>query len=179
MGKTVFIHGKKFRKNISSAKIQNAVKNIAVKIDHDFKNEIPIFISVLNGSFMFASDLLKKIKIECEISFIKVSSYSGERSKGKVNKLIGLNGKLKGRMVIVLEDIVDSGTTLEAIIAELKKLNPKRIKIAALFFKPDAYKKKIRLDYIGMNVPNDFIVGYGLDYEGLGRNLSDIYILKT
>ena len=178
MEEIIKIHNKKFKKYISAVKIYKAIAKIAGKINHDFKHEKPIFISVLNGSFMFSSDLLKKIKIECEISFIKVSSYSGEKSKGKVNKLIGLNGKLKGRTVIVLEDIVDSGTTLEVIVAELKKLNPKRIKIAALFFKPYAYKKKIRLDYIGMDVPNDFIIGYGLDYDGLGRNLSDIYILK-
>ena len=175
----VQIHDKKFRRYISSTKIQKEVARIGKEINKDFENQKPIFICVLNGSFMFASDLLKKIKIECEISFIKIASYSGTRSRGKANTLIGLNEDLKGKTVIVLEDIVDSGNTLEKVTVELKKNKPKQIKIATLFFKPGAYKKKIKVDYIGMNVQNDFIVGYGLDYDGLGRNLSDIYILKS
>ena len=151
---------------------------MAERINKDFKNEKPIFLSVLNGSFLFTADLLKKIKIECEVSFTKISSYSGTQSTGNVNTLIGISENLKDRTVIILEDIVDSGNTLEKIIPELKKQQPKQIITATLFFKPNAYKKKIKLDYIGIDMPNDFLVGYGLDYDGLGRNLSDIYILK-
>jgi hypoxanthine phosphoribosyltransferase len=179
MGTTVTIHGKKFVKFISSANIQKAILKIADRINKDFKDEKPVFLSVLNGSFMFTADLLKKVKVECEVSFIKVTSYSGTRSRGKVNTLIGLNENLKGRRVVVLEDIVDSGNTIEKVIMELKKHNPKQISIATLFFKPGAYKKKFKLDYIGMEVSNNFLVGNGLDYDGLGRNLSDIYILKS
>ncbi|MBI4930148.1 MAG: hypoxanthine phosphoribosyltransferase [Bacteroidetes bacterium] len=179
MTNTITIHNKKFKRFISSRKIQNAIEKIAERINKDFKNEKPVFLSVLNGSFLFTADLLKKVKIECEISFTKISSYSGTQSTGIVNTLIGISEDLKGRTVVILEDIVDSGNTLEKIISELQKHNPKKIKIATLLFKPDAYKKKIKLDYIGINMPNDFLVGYGLDYDGLGRNLSDIYILKS
>jgi hypoxanthine phosphoribosyltransferase len=179
MENTVTLHDKQFKKFISSAKIQETVDRIAKRINKDIKGKRPIFISVLNGSFMFTSDLLKKVNIECEISFIKVASYSGAISKGKVNELIGLNEDLYERIVVVLEDIVDSGNTIEKVIVELKKYNPKQIKLVTMFFKPKAYKKKIALDYVGIEVPNDFIVGYGLDYNGLGRNLSDIYTLIT
>ena len=178
MSKEVTIHGKTFRKFISSVKIQKAIAKMAERINKDFKNEKPIFLSVLNGSFLFTADLLKKIKIECEVSFTKFSSYSGTQSTGQVSTLIGINENLKNRTVIILEDIVDSGNTLEKIIPELKKHQPKQIITATLFFKPNAYKKKIKLDYKGIDMPNDFLVGYGLDYDGLGRNLSDIYILK-
>ena len=178
MAKTITIHNKVFKKFISSVKIQKAIGKMAERINKDFKNEKPIFLSVLNGSFLFTADLLKKIKIECEVSFTKISSYSGTQSTGNVNTLIGINENLKGRTVIILEDIVDSGNTLEKIIPELKKHQPKQIITATLFFKPNAYKKKIKLDYIGIDMPNDFLVGYGLDYDGLGRNLSDIYIFK-
>ena len=178
MAYSVTIHGKKFTKFITSAKIQKAVSAIAKKINKDFKGDKPVFISVLNGSFMFTADLLKKVNIECEISFIKLASYSGTGSLGRINELIGLNENLKGRKVVILEDIVDSGNTIEKVIAELKKHKPKSVKIATLFFKPDAYRKKIKIDYIGMKIPNDFIVGYGLDFNGFGRNFKDVYVLK-
>ena len=177
MAKTIQVHDKKFKKIISSEKIQKANNIIAKKLNKDYKNKKPIFISVLNGSFLFTSDLIKKVNIECEISFIKISSYSGTQSTGNMNTLIGLNETLKGRNVVVLDEMVDSGNTIEKVITELKKRNPKTIKIATLFFKPDAYKKKIKLDYVGIKVPNDFLVGYGLDYDGLGRNYQDIYVL--
>lgn len=179
MGKTVTIHDKEFKSYISSAKIQRAVAGIAKKINKEFKNERPVFLSVLNGSFMFTADLLKQLKMECEVSFVKVSSYSGTGSTGKVRELIGLNENIKGRTVIILEDIVDSGNTLKKITPELKKHRPLQIRIATLFYKPDAFKGDTKPDYIGIEVPNDFLVGYGLDYNGLGRNLSDIYKLKS
>lgn len=177
MAKTVTIHNRKFRMLIPSVKIQKAISSIAKKINKDYKNEKPLFLSVLNGSFIFSADLLKQIKCECEISFIKVNSYSGVKSTGKVNTLIGLNEDLSGRAVIIIEDIVDSGNTLEKILDEVKRHNLKSVKIAALFFKPRAYTKKIKLDYVGINVPDKFLLGYGLDYDGLGRNLKDVYVL--
>jgi hypoxanthine phosphoribosyltransferase len=179
MKKSVTIHGLKFMLLISSRKIQDAITVIAKKIDKDFKNQNPLFLAVLNGSFLFAADLLKKIKIECEISFIKVSSYAGITSTGKINTLIGVNENLNKRPVIILEDIVDSGNTLEAVMGEIKKHNPATIRVATLFFKPEAYKKKIILDYVGLKVPDKFLLGYGLDYNGLGRNLKDVYALKS
>lgn len=179
MKKSVTIHGLKFMLLVSSGKIQDAVSRIAKKIDRDFKDRNPLFIAVLNGSFLFAADLLRKIKIECGISFIKVSSYSGTRSSGKVNTLIGVNENLLKRPVIILEDIVDSGNTLEAVLAEIKKHNPDEISVATLFFKPEVYQKKNALNYIGIKVPDKFLVGYGLDYDGSGRNLSDIYALES
>lgn len=178
MKKTVIIHNKKFKKLISSAKIQKSISAIAKKIDKNYENERPLFLSVLNGSFLFTADLLRKVKCECEISFIKVSSYSGIQSTGNVNALIGLNENVAERTIIILEDIVDSGNTLEKVMNELKKHNPKEIKIATLFFKPEAYTKKIKLDYKGIDVPNKFLLGYGLDYDGLGRNLQDVYVLE-
>jgi len=139
----VRVHGKEFGLLISSEKIQRAIAKIAHRINRDCKNEKPLFIAVLNGSFLFAADLFKKVNIECEISFIKVASYSGTKSSGNVNKLIGLNENLKGRTLIILEDIVDSGNTLEKVLAEIKKHKPRKLKTAALFFKPEVYKKKI------------------------------------
>lgn len=178
MKNKVTVHNKRFSKLISSARIQRAISAIAKKIDKDFENERPLFLSVLNGSFLFAADLLKKVKCECEISFIKVSSYAGTQSSGSVTTLIGLSENLDGRTVIIVEDIVDSGNTLEKVLEELKKHNPQKIKIATLFFKPSAYTKKIKLDYRGIDVPNKFLLGYGLDYDGLGRNFQDVYVLE-
>ncbi len=175
--KTIIIQDKKFRKFISSSKIQKAIDRIAKRINKDFADQRPVFLSVLNGSFLFTADLLKKIKMDCEVSFIKVASYSGIQSTGKVNSLIGLNEDFKGRSVIILEDIIDSGNTIEKTITELKKHNPGQIKIATLFFKPDLYKKNIKLNYVGIEVPHNFLVGYGLDYNGYGRNLNDVYVL--
>jgi hypoxanthine phosphoribosyltransferase len=178
MANRITIQDKRFVKYISSQQIQKAIVGIAKKINKDFKGKKPIFLSVLNGSFLFTADLMKKVTIECEVSFIKVASYSGTQSIGKVNELIGLNENLKSRNIIILEDIVDSGNTIEKVIRDLKKHHPKQIKIATMFFKPNAYKKKMKLDYVGMEVPNDFLVGYGLDYNGLGRNLSDIFMME-
>ncbi len=179
MKEIVKLQDKKFQSYISSKDIDKAIKKIASKINKDFKSEIPLFVSVINGSFMFTSDLLKKLNIDCELSFVKLASYKGTDSTGKAKKLIGVNENIKGRMVVVLEDIVDSGNTLESLMIELKKHKPKTIKIATLFFKPKAYKKSFKIDYKGMNIPNDFIVGFGLDYNGLGRNFKKVYSLKT
>jgi hypoxanthine phosphoribosyltransferase len=139
---------------------------------------VPVFIGVLNGSFMVVSDLLKKYNAPCEVSFIKMASYAGMQTTNEVKQLIGLNQNLEGRSVIVLEDIVDTGNTIEEIKVLLKQQNVKHFKIATLFLKPDAYTKDIKLDYVGIRIPDKFIVGYGLDYDGLGRNLKDVYQLS-
>jgi hypoxanthine phosphoribosyltransferase len=177
--KQVKIKDKEFRLSYPEAEIQNDIDWVASKINHDFakSGDIPVFVSVLNGSFMFTADLLKRISIPCEITFVKLASYQGTSTTGKVNQLIGINEDVTGRSLVVLEDIVDTGITLSKLYEELRKLNPKEIRVATLLFKPDAYKGNIKLDYIGRSIPNDFIVGYGLDYDGLGRNLQDIYTL--
>lgn len=177
--KQVKLKDKEFRLSYPEAEIQSDIDLVASKINHDFakSGEIPFFISVLNGSFMFTADLLKRIAVPCEISFVKLASYQGTSSTGKVNELIGLSENVEGRTLVVLEDIVDTGITLTKLYEEFKKFNPKEIRVATLLFKPDAYKGSIKLDYVGRNIPNDFIVGYGLDYDGLGRNLPDIYTL--
>lgn len=173
---------KQFKLFIPSEKIQEAVKKVAAKINTELHNEFPLFLVVLNGAFMFASDLLKEINIPCEISFIKVSSYTGTSSSGNVSELIGLNEDVNNRTVVIVEDIVDTGNTLERIIAVLNNKKVKQFKIAAAFLKPSSFKKNIKLDYVGLSLKfkkneNDFVVGYGLDYDGLGRNEKSIYVL--
>ncbi|MGY5352306.1 hypoxanthine phosphoribosyltransferase [Wenyingzhuangia sp. IMCC45533] len=171
------LHDQFFKSYISKQEIQNAVSKIANAIEKDYPNETPLFLGVLNGSFMFCADLLKHYKKPCEISFIKLASYEKTNATGVVNELIGLNENLTDRCVIVLEDIVDTGNTLEKVIELLKEQPIKQFKVASLFLKPSVYNKKIPLDYIGIEIPNHFIVGYGLDYDGLGRNLDSIYQL--
>ena len=173
----VKILDKEFEVSISHDQIQEAIGRIAERIDKDLKGKDVIFMGVLNGSFMFASDLFKKINIDCQITFVKVASYQGTMSTGNVKRLIGINEDIKGKTVVILEDIVDTGHTLDNIIRQLLGYEPKEIKIATFLFKPDAYTKDIPIDYVGFEIPNDFIVGYGLDYDGFGRNLENLYTL--
>ena len=175
--KKVKIIDKWFEVSITSIEIQKAIINMATKMNNDFKGKEIVFVCILNGAFMFASDLLKKINLNCTITFLKLSSYEGTSSSGKIKKLIGINEDLKGKTVVVLEDIVDTGTTIENIVNQLKENNAKEIKVATLLFKPNAYKGNIKIDYAGLEMPNDFIIGYGLDYNGYGRNLKEIYTL--
>jgi hypoxanthine phosphoribosyltransferase len=176
--KKIKLKDKEFGVSLGSEEIQKIIKQIALKINNDYKDkEKPLFISILNGSFMFTADLLKQIEFNCEITFLKLSSYIGTSTTGSVKELIGINENIQGRHVIVLEDIVDTGITLEQIVLELNKQKPADIKIATFLFKPAAYKKDIKINYVGKEIPNDFIIGYGLDYDGLGRNLPDIYTL--
>lgn len=175
MSQLITIKDKQFKPYIGAQQIHEAVKNIAKKINSELNNDFPIFLVVLNGSFMFAADLLREVTIPCEISFIKLSSYSGTSSSGTVTELIGLNEDLNGRTVVIVEDIVDSGNTLGKLLNSLSKT--KQIKIAAALFKPEAYKKEHSIDYVGLTIKNEFVIGYGLDYDGQGRNLKDIYIL--
>lgn len=172
----VKIHDKEFELFISNEKLQSVVEEMAIKMNNDFKDKNPLFLCILNGSFMFAAEIYKRISLlDAEISFIKLASYSGTNTTGTVKQLIGLNEDLAGRVIVVLEDIVDSGITIANTIEQIKAKNPADIKIATLLLKPDALKIEVQLDYIGLEIPNDFIVGYGLDYDGRGRNLPDIY----
>ncbi len=175
--KTVTLLDKNFSISIAEEEINKAVQALADKINADHKggSEVPLFLSVLNGSFMFAANLMKRIDFPCEISFVKLASYHGERSSGKVTELIGISDALVGRDIIVIEDIVDTGNTYESLMATLQRHSPKSVKIATMLLKPDVYKKKLPIDYVAMEIPNNFIVGYGLDYNGQGRNLPDIY----
>jgi hypoxanthine phosphoribosyltransferase len=173
--KEVQLKDKRFRIDISGDKIMEQVERVASEINRDLKGKKPLFLVVLNGAFMFAADLLKNIDIDCEVSFVKLASYQGTSSTEKVKELIGLNEDLTGRVVVVVEDIVDTGFTMENIITDLLRLKATEVHVATLLFKPEAFQKKFKIDYIGLSIPNDFIVGYGLDYDGLGRNLKDIY----
>lgn len=166
-----------FEPFISAEEIDFAISNLAKQMDDDFFEEVPVFIGVLNGSFMVLSDLMKKYRGMCEVSFVKMASYEGTESTHDVKQLIGLNQSLENRTVVIVEDIVDTGNTIEELKKILKGKNVKHLKIATLFFKPDVYKKDIKIDYIGIRIPNKFIVGFGLDYDGLGRNLPDVYQL--
>ena len=172
------LHDKKFEVFISGEEINFAIENMVKQIEDDFCDDTPVFIGVLNGAFMVVPDLLKKYSHNCEVSFVKMASYEGTQTTNEVKELIGLNQNLEGRSVIIVEDIVDTGNTIEELKAIMKHHNVKHFKIATLFFKPEAYKKDIKLDYVGIRIPNKFIVGYGLDYDGLGRNLKDVYQLS-
>lgn len=174
----VKLHDKTFELFISNNEINDIVYTIADKIN---KSGIidPLFVAVLNGSFLFAADIMRRINLpNAEISFIKLASYLGTESTGDVKELIGFNQDISRRNIIILEDIIDTGNTLENIVSSLKLQNVNDIKIATLLFKPDAYKRDILIDYIGKEISNDFVVGYGLDYDEIGRNLPHIYKLK-
>jgi len=173
----VQIKDKRFRKHILCDAIQEKVLKVADRINDDYKEKNPVFVVVLNGAFMFASDLLKKVNVDCEIAFVKVASYEGTKSTGSVKSLIGLNHNINNREVVIIEDIVDTGETIVALLDQLNRQSPSQIKIATLLFKPKAYTKDAPIDYVAMEVGNEFLVGYGLDYDGFGRNLEDIYIV--
>jgi hypoxanthine phosphoribosyltransferase len=174
--KNVTILDREFELFIPYEKIRAIVEEMAEQMNNDFKDKNPLFLCILNGSFMFAAEVFKRISLlDAEISFVKLASYNGTSTTGTVKELIGLNEDLTGRTVVVLEDIVDSGITIAKTIEQIKTKNPLEIKIATLLLKPDALQVKVPLDYIGIEIPNDFIVGYGLDYNGRGRNLIDIY----
>jgi hypoxanthine phosphoribosyltransferase len=177
MSNVVSLHDKTFELYIHQKDIVLTVAELAERIATDYKGERPLFLSVLNGSFMFTADLLRHYTGECEVSFIKLASYQGTESTGKINELIGINESIKGRHIILLEDIVDTGNTIVALYDTLQAHAPASIKIATLLFKPEAYDKTIPVDYVGVTIPNKFVVGFGLDYDGLGRNLPNIYQL--
>lgn len=175
----VQLHDLQFTPFISEADIDAGIDKVAAQINHDFAGETPVFLGILNGAFLFAAELIKRFKGDCEVHFVKLSSYEGTGTTGAVRSLMGLAQSLKGRQVIIIEDIVDTGNTLESIDEILTREEVALYKIATLFYKPEAYKKSIHIDYVGLEIPNEFIVGYGLDYNGLGRNLTQVYKLKN
>ena len=172
---SIQIKDKKFAISITEEQILKEVDRVATEINRDLKDKNPLFLSVLNGSFMFTADLMKRITIPCEISFVKLASYQGISSTGKITEVIGVNEDISGRCVVIVEDIVDTGLTMQRLLETLGTRNPKEIHIASLLVKPEKLQVPLNIKYAAMNIPNDFIVGYGLDYDGLGRNYKDIY----
>ncbi|RPE09809.1 hypoxanthine phosphoribosyltransferase [Chitinophaga lutea] len=172
------VHDKKFVPYIAEAQLQQRIKELAQQISHDLEGTRPLFVAILNGSFMFAADVFKNLTIEAEISFIKLASYKGTKSTGNVITAIGLEDDLYGRTVVILEDIVDTGKTLSQFLPQLEHQQPKKLLIASLLHKPEATTHHVPIDYLGFSVPNKFLLGYGLDYDGLGRNLPEIYQLE-
>lgn len=175
---TIRIYDKIFSTSITAGEILSQVRRVASEINRDYEGETPLFLVVLNGAFIFAADLMREISIPSEVSFVKLASYEGTSSTGTVREVIGLNTDITGRPVIIVEDIVESGITMAHMIDTLKKQNPKSIDICTLLLKPKKLEVKLDIRYVAMEIPNDFILGYGLDYNGLGRCLKDIYTLK-
>lgn len=173
------LHDKHFVPFISAQDIDAVLERMAKDAEADLDGEVPVFIGVLNGAFMVVSDFVKHYTQPCEVSFVKLASYEGTESTGAVKQLIGLSQSLEGRTVVVIEDIVDTGHTVAELVKMFESQKVKQLKIATLFFKPEAYTQNIALDYIGFEIPNKFIVGYGLDYDGLGRNLPEVYQLHS
>jgi hypoxanthine phosphoribosyltransferase len=174
---TIEVNNKKFTPFITAAQIDEQVNILAAELNRDYAGKRPLFIAILNGSFMFAADLFKAVTIEAEICFIKLASYKGTKSTGNVITSIGLDEPLNGRHVVIVEDIVDTGKTLHEFLPQLFNQQPASLKIAALLHKPEALAHPVKIDYLGFNVPNKFLLGYGLDFDGLGRNLKEIYQL--
>lgn len=171
----VRLHDKEFDRFLSEDEVNAAVDRLAGELRQKYRDKRPLFIGVLNGAFFFAAELIKRLDIECEITFVKVASYLGTKSSGRVTDLIGLNERIEGRHVVVLEDIVDTGSTVKHIMDALSDHHPASISVATLLFKPDAYKQAIPIEHVAVSIPNAFVVGSGLDHDGLGRNLPGIY----
>lgn len=174
----VKIHDREFVKSISCEEIAAQVKRVAERINEDYAGKRPLLLGVLNGCFMFVSDLMKNLEIECEISFVKFSSYQGADTTGTVNQVMGLNESIEGRDVIIVEDIVDTGLTMHKMLQTLAESKPASLEIASLFLKPARLRVPVEVKYSAFEIPDRFIVGYGLDYDGLGRNLPDVYDVK-
>ena len=172
----ITLHNKAFRPYLSAAELAEAVDKVATRLSADYADRQPLFVVVLTGGFMFASDLLKRFTGSCEIVFIRVASYEGTGSTGVVQEIMGLREEVKDRHLIVVEDIVDTGTTLHHLLPTLRAKGPASVEIATLFFKPESLRHDLTLNYVAKQIPNDFVVGYGLDYDGLGRNLPDVYV---
>lgn len=173
----VRIKDKTFETSISEAEIKARVKELADRLNKDLADKNPLFLAVLNGSFIFAADLLREITVPCEISFVKLASYQGVTSTGKVREVLGINEDLEGRTIVIVEDIVDTGRTMKRMIESLGTRHPASIHICTLFVKPDKLEEPLDIEYAAFSIPNDFIVGYGLDYDQQGRNLKEIYTL--
>lgn len=171
------VHDKEFVPYLTCEEIDEQVQRVAEEINRDYVGKTPLFIAILNGAFIFAADLFKQINVEAEITFIKLASYKGVKSTGKVITAIGLDAELYGRDVIIVEDIVDTGKTLSQFLPQLEHQHPASLRIASLLHKPSAMAHPIKIDYLGFTIPNKFVLGYGLDYDGLGRNIKEIYQL--
>ena len=176
--KSIKIKDKEFVPMISEAEIKERVKAVAQQISKDMEGKNPLLLAVLNGSFVFAADLMREITIPCEISFVKLASYQGTTSTGKVKEVIGINEDLSGRTIIIVEDIVESGLTMKRMIESIGTRNPESVNICTLLLKPDRLKTDLDIKYVAFSIPNDFILGYGLDYDQQARGLKDIYVLK-
>ncbi len=174
---TVKIKDKTFQTSITEEEIRQRVKVLGQRLSKDLEGKNPLFLSVLNGAFMFTADLLREMTIPCEVSFVKLASYEGTTSTGKVKEVIGINEDLTGRTVVIVEDIVESGLTMKRMIEQIGTRNPASVKVCTLFFKPERLKEDLTLDYVAFSIPNDFILGYGLDYDQQGRGLKDLYTL--
>ena len=172
------IHDKKFEIFIGKEEIQAEVKSLANQINSDYSGKEVVFVAILNGAFMFAADLMKSVDLPCEISFIKVSSYHGTHTTGRVDEVIGLNTNISGKHVVLIEDIVDTGITMDKVYTLLNVEKPASIEIVSLLYKPEAFKGKHVPKYVGFSIPNKFVLGYGLDYNEHGRNTEDLYQLK-
>ena len=175
---TIDIKDKTFETLIPEEEILRRVKTVADKMNNDLKGKNPLLLGVLNGSFIFAADLMRMLTIDCEISFVKMSSYNGTSSTGNVKKLVGQKENIEGRTIVIVEDIVDTGLTMEQMLKYLEEFKPAEVHICTLLLKPENLKRDLNIEYVAMEIPNDFILGYGLDYDGLGRNLRDIYVVK-
>jgi hypoxanthine phosphoribosyltransferase len=174
----MIVHGKEFETYISYENILERTNDIADRINMDYADKKPLFIGILNGVFMFAADLLKSINLPSEISFIKLSSYQDTSSTGNIQELIGLKENIREMDVIIIEDIIDTGDTISHVVKKIKEMGPRSVEIATLLLKPDVFNKNIPLKYVGFKIPHKFVIGYGLDYNGQGRNLKDIYQIK-
>ena len=171
------INDRSFRVSLPESEIKERVKQLAQQMSKDLEGKNPLFLAVLNGAFIFAADLMREMTIPCEVSFVKLASYQGTTSTGKVQEVIGINENLSGRTVVIVEDIVESGQTMKRMIESLGTRNPASVQICALFFKPEKLKVDLTLDYVAFRIPDDFIVGYGLDYDQQGRGLKDVYTI--
>ncbi len=174
----VKIKDKTFETSITESELQKRISEVAAQISHDMEGKNPLLLGVLNGAFIFAADLMRQITIPCEISFVKLASYQGTTSTGKVKEVIGINEDLTGRTVIIVEDIVESGLTMKRMIEQIGTRNPASVHICTLFVKPEKLQVDLDIDYAAFSIPNDFILGYGLDYDQQGRGLKEIYTLK-
>lgn len=171
----ISLHNKQFEPYLSAAQLTAAIREVATRINQEYAGQQVLFVVVLNGSFMFAADLLKEISLDCEVCFIRVASYQGTSSTGEVKEVLGLTEELQGRHAIILEDIVDTGHTMQMLLDTLGARQPASLEVATLFLKPECLQHELPLRYVGLSIPNDFIVGYGLDFDGLGRNYPDVY----
>ncbi|MEA5428325.1 hypoxanthine phosphoribosyltransferase [Arcicella lustrica] len=178
MKSTIQVHDKHFEVFIEQSVLEKRITALASSINQDYAGKQPLFLAILNGSFMFAAELMKSITVSCEITFLRVSSYQATESTGKVHQILGLSESIENRDIIIIEDIIDTGLTMIEIKKQLLAQNPSSLSVATLFQKPEALKQPIEIEYIGFEIENKFVLGYGLDYDGLGRNLADLYVLS-